>query len=106
LCPRAFSNLVVGKYEQYKGYRIYKEGMAITPFDGHKRKVREFTIVAPDGQIIRTSNVTEFARTHTLNRTCVQMLLSGKQTSHKGYRIMPNEIEGLIAELLSGLPEA
>jgi hypothetical protein len=38
-------------------------------------------------------------------RPHMQGVLNGKRKSHKGYKAVPNQIEDLIVELLSNIPE-
>jgi hypothetical protein len=42
--------------------------MAITPFEGKDGRVREFTVVAPDGQTIRVRHVKTSCQEHNLNQ--------------------------------------
>lgn len=98
-----FCKLLLGKLSQYRGYRVYKEGTELTPFEeGRKadRKGKEFTVIAPDGQILRNRNMKRFCKTHNLCRAAFSKLMGGKQQSHKGYRRLPESLNELIVELL------
>lgn len=50
-------------------------------------------ILAPDGNIyvIPYSGAADFARNHTLTHTHLHSVLTGKQKSHKGWRLLQNE---------------
>lgn len=49
-------------------------------------KGKEFRAVAPDGEIITEKGLSRFCKEHNLNLGCMSSVLSGRITSHKGWR--------------------
>lgn len=69
-------------YDQ-NGYNMNLEN-----YNGRKTELRqkEFELISPKGEIIKSKNIHEFAKQHGLHETSIGRVINGKARSHKGYR--------------------
>lgn len=65
------------------GYNINLEN-----YNGRKTELRqkEFELISPTGEIVRSKNIHKFAKEHGLHESCIGRVINGKARSHKGYR--------------------
>lgn len=52
----------------------------------HERRKKQFTLVAPDGTIHHVRGMNEFCKKNNLHSQCVNAVLLGKQTHHRGWK--------------------
>lgn len=57
-----------------------------TESNQHKpQQMKPFVAIAPDGQVYKGNNQSEFAKTHGLSQTTISECLAGKHLAHKGW---------------------
>ena len=88
-------NLVIGKAKSYKGFRLPEnldyDFKNYRKVNGRRAKLHNVKLISPNGEIYGPIfNIEEFCRIHFLSASGLRHLISGKNKSHKGWKIIEN----------------
>lgn len=92
----AISNVLKGKYFQYKGWRKYDkhlEGIIFNTEDYYarlgmqKKTCKNYKIIDPNGNLIEGKNINDLCRKYNLDAGAILLVLKNKKRHHQGWRI-------------------
>jgi group I intron endonuclease len=79
-----------GEYKQMKGWRLYSPELVGTVYVSEKKKITNFRLLSPNGEIFEGTSVVDFAKEHNISRQSLQKVLTGKTSSCEGWRDADN----------------
>ena len=85
----SLQKVLSGKSKSCKGWKLPQ-----TEKIGIDCSIKEFTIMSPEGDIIKGKNVAEFCRENNLHSGEISKVLSGKAKSHKEWKLPETKLIG------------
>jgi group I intron endonuclease len=99
----AISDVLKGKYFQYKGWRKYTKELEGVPFDpvefykkrGNKLAKTKCELVDPNGHLVKIKNLSLFAKENKLDRAAIHRVVNKKNNHCWGWRLASNKTIGV-----------
>ena len=51
-----------------------------------ERNSKEYTLINPNGEMVKIKNLTKFARDNNLSIGCLEQLVAGRNKTHRGWK--------------------